>query len=90
MMKITIKIQNTLGIHARPAGMIANTASEFECDIKIVKDSLEINAKSIMGIMMLAAGFGSEIELITNGRDEKEAAQAINSLFEKKFEEDEV
>ncbi len=87
-MKITIKIQNTLGIHARPAGMIANMASRFECDVKIVKDSLEINAKSIMGIMMLAAGFGSEIELITNGRDEEEAAQAINSLFEKKFDEE--
>ena len=88
MMKITIKIQNTLGIHARPAGMIANTASEFECDVKIIKDSLEINAKSIMGIMMLAAGFGSEIEVVTNGKDEKEASMAINSLFEKKFDEE--
>ncbi|MCK5583922.1 MAG: HPr family phosphocarrier protein [Elusimicrobiales bacterium] len=88
MMKITIKIQNTLGIHARPAGMIANTASGFECDVKIVKDSLEINAKSIMGIMMLAAGFGSEIEVVTNGKDEKEASVAINSLFEKKFDEE--
>lgn len=88
MMKITIKIQNSLGIHARPAGMIANTASEFECDVKIVKDSFEINAKSIMGIMMLAAGQGTEIELITDGKDEKEASQAINSLFEKKFDEE--
>ena len=87
-MKITIKIQNSLGIHARPAGMIANTASEFECDVKIVKDSFEINAKSIMGIMMLAAGQGTEIELITDGKDEKEASRAINSLFEKKFDEE--
>ena len=88
MMKITIKIQNSLGIHARPAGMIANTASEFECDVKIVKDSFEINAKSIMGIMMLAAGQGTEIELITDGKDEEEASRAINSLFEKKFDEE--
>lgn len=88
MMKIIIKIQNSLGIHARPAGMIANTASGFECDIKIVKDSFEINAKSIMGIMMLAAGQGTEIELVTDGKDEKEASQAINSLFEKKFDEE--
>ena len=88
MIKKTIKIQNSLGIHARPAGMLANTASEFECDVKIVKDSLEINAKSIMGIMMLAAGFGSEIEIITNGKDEKEASDAINSLFERKFDEE--
>lgn len=88
MIKKTIKIQNSLGIHARPAGMIANTASGFECDVKIVKDSLEINAKSIMGIMMLAAGQGTEIEIITDGKDEKEAADAINSLFEKKFDEE--
>ncbi|MEA3306351.1 MAG: HPr family phosphocarrier protein [Elusimicrobiota bacterium] len=88
MTKITIKIQNALGIHARPAGMIANTASGFECDIKLVKDSLEINAKSIMGIMMLAAGQGSEIELITNGKDEVQASQAINTLFEKGFDEE--
>ena len=88
MIRKTIKIQNSLGIHARPAGMIANMASGFECDVKIIKDSLEINAKSIMGIMMLAAGHESEIELITNGKDEKEASQAINSLFEGKFDEE--
>ncbi len=88
MIKRAIKIQNSLGIHARPAGMIANAASEFECDVKIVKDSLEINAKSIMGIMMLAAGHGSEITLITSGKDEREASEAINSLFEKSFDEE--
>ncbi|MCG2726580.1 MAG: HPr family phosphocarrier protein [Elusimicrobia bacterium] len=88
MIKRNIKVRNSLGIHARPAGMIANTASGFECDIKIIKDSLEINAKSIMGIMMLAAGQGSEIALITNGKDEKEASEAINSLFETGFDEE--
>ena len=88
MTKKIIKIINSLGVHARPAGMIANTAAEFECDVKIIKDGMEINSKSIMGIMTLAAGQGSEITLVTNGKDEKEAADAIADLFAKKFNEE--
>lgn len=88
MTKKIIKIINSLGVHARPAGMIANTAAGFECDVKIIKDGMEINSKSIMGIMTLAAGKGSEITLVTNGKDEKEAADAIVDLFAKKFNEE--
>lgn len=88
MTKKNIKIVNELGIHARPAGMIANTASRFVCDIKIIKDKIEVNAKSIMGIMTLAAGKGTLITVAANGADEVQAVEAINELFVKKFDEE--
>ena len=88
MIKQEMKIINELGIHARPAGMLANTASRFSCDIKLLKDGMEVNAKSIMGIMTLAAGCGSIIEVTTKGKDEEEAMKAIEQLFAQKFDED--
>ena len=88
MTKRDITITNELGIHARPAGMIANTSSRFASDIKLVKDGMEVNAKSIMGIMTLAAGKGSVIEVTAKGRDEAEAVAAIADLFARKFDED--
>ena len=88
MIKKEIRITNDLGIHARPAGMIANTASRFVCDIKIIKDKMEVNAKSIMGIMTLAAGKGTVITIVTNGADQVQALEAIHQLFLKKFAED--
>ena len=83
-----IKITNRLGLHARPAAMVAQTAADFDCDIKIAKDRLEINAKSIMGVMMLAAEFGSYIQVTTDGSDEKEAFEAIKKLFDDRFNEE--
>ena len=88
MIKQEIKIINELGIHARPAGMLANTASRFSCDIKLLKDGMEVNAKSIMGIMTLAAGKGFLIEVTARGKDEEDAVKAIEDLFAKKFDED--
>lgn len=88
MIKQELKIINELGIHARPAGMLANTASRFSCDIKLLKDGMEVNAKSIMGVMTLAAGCGSIIEVTTKGKDEEEAMKAIEQLFAQKFDED--
>ncbi len=88
MIKREITIINELGIHARPAGMVANTASRFACDIKLVKDGMEVNAKSIMGIMTLAAGKGSVIEVTAKGKDEEDAVKAIEELFARKFDED--
>ncbi|HAT72577.1 MAG TPA: HPr family phosphocarrier protein [Elusimicrobia bacterium] len=88
MTKRDITIINELGIHARPAGMVANTASRFGCDIKLIKDGMEVNAKSIMGIMTLAAGKGSVIEVTARGKDEAEAVKAIEELFARKFDED--
>ncbi len=88
MTKRDITITNELGIHARPAGMIANTSSRFASDIKLVKDGMEVNAKSIMGIMTLAAGKGSVIEVTAKGKDEAEAVAAIADLFARKFDEE--
>ena len=83
-----IKITNRLGLHARPAAMLVQTASNFSCDIKIMKDSVQVNAKSIMGVLMLAAEYGSSLQLQCNGIDEAQAAQAIADLFEHKFNEE--
>jgi phosphocarrier protein len=88
MIKREITIINDLGIHARPAGMIANTSSRFICDIKLMKDGMEVNAKSIMGIMTLAAGKGCIIEVTAKGKDEADAVKAIEDLFIRKFDED--
>lgn len=88
MIKREITIINELGIHARPAGMIANTSSRFVCDIKLIKDGMEVNAKSIMGIMTLAAGRGCCIEVTAKGKDEADAVKAIEDLFTRKFDED--
>lgn len=77
-----------MGVHARPAGMIANAAARFESDVKIVKDSVEINAKSIMGILTLGLHQGSEIILICEGADEGKAVEEIGKLFQEKFNEE--
>lgn len=83
-----IKIINRLGLHARPAAMLVQTASNFSCEIKISKDAVQVNAKSIMGVLMLAAEYGSSLQLQCDGTDEKQAAQAITALFESKFNEE--
>ena len=83
-----IKITNRLGLHARPAAMVAQTAADFDCDIKIAKDRLEINAKSIMGVMMLAAEYGSTLKLCFDGKDEKAACEAITRLCAQNFNEE--
>jgi len=83
-----IKITNRLGLHARPAAMLVQTASNFSCEIKISKEAVQVNAKSIMGVLMLAAEYGSSLQLQCNGPDEVQAAQAIVALFENKFNED--
>jgi phosphocarrier protein len=88
MTRKEVKIKNALGIHARPAGMIANTSSTFKSEVRILKDNLQINAKSIMGVMSLAAGKGSYIIIEADGIDEKEAVQAVVHLFESKFDEE--
>jgi phosphocarrier protein HPr len=88
MIKKQLKIINELGIHARPAGLLANTASRFACDIKLAKEGMEVNGKSIMGIMTLAAGCGSLIEVTAKGADEAEAVEALEDLFARKFDEE--
>lgn len=88
MIQETIKIKNKLGIHARPATLLAQEAGKFKSDIFISKDGVEVNAKSIMGIMMIAAEHGSTLHISINGSDEKEAAKALKAIFSKIFEEE--
>ncbi len=82
------KIKNRLGIHARPASRFAKIASQFESDIRIQKDGLDVNGKSIMGIMMLAAAKGNVISVVAEGVDQAEAIHALEELIENKFGED--
>jgi len=86
--KKTVKIENKLGLHARPATLIVKTASKYKSEISIKKDDIIVNGKSIMGVMMLAAENGSEIEIICEGNDEKEAIDAISKIIKDKFYEE--
>jgi phosphocarrier protein HPr len=81
------KIVNKLGIHARPAAEIVKTAGKFKSSITIVRDDLEVNAKSIMGVMMLAAEFGSTILLRASGDDAEAALDALAACIAAKFGE---
>ena len=89
MIEEVLQITNKHGLHARPAAQFVKIAGKYISEIKVIKDGLEVNGKSIMGIMMLAAEPGSEIKLLINGEDEKEAFEALKDLIVKKFFEDE-
>lgn len=83
-----VTVRNRAGIHARPAALIAQTANKFASEVLIERDSTTINAKSIMGVITMAAGYNTSMTVRAAGSDEKAAVQAIVSLFENKFEED--
>ncbi len=89
MQEETITIINKLGLHARAAAKFVQTASSFQADVTVTNGSREVNGKSIMGIMMLAAGKGKEITINAVGADEKEALTALIELIENRFGEDE-
>jgi phosphocarrier protein HPr len=88
-MKTTIQIQNKLGLHARASAKLTKTAGGFPCDIFITKGERRVNAKSIMGVTMLAAGLGSSVEIEVNGEQESEAIEALVALINDKFGEGE-
>src|SRR3954463_3649229 len=81
-------IANKLGIHARPAALFVKTANRFACDIFVEKDGEKVNGKSIMGLMMLAAGPGSRLTIHAIGADASKALAEIESLIKRKFDED--
>lgn len=89
MIKKPITISNKLGLHARASAKLTKLAGSFPCDVWLSKGERRINAKSIMGVMMLAAGLGSTVELETNGPQEEEAMNAIVQLMDDKFGEGE-
>lgn len=81
-------VANKLGIHARPAAMFVKTANRFSCDIFVEKDGEKVNGKSIMGLMMLAAGPGSKLTVHAQGQDASQALAELELLIKAKFNEE--
>ena len=88
MKEKNVKIVNKLGLHARPASLIVQTAMAFSSNIYIIKDEIKIDAKSIMGILMLAAACGTELKLQTEGSDEEQALEKMVEIFNNGFGEE--
>jgi phosphocarrier protein HPr len=84
----TFTIKNRLGLHARAAALLVKTANRFTSEVTLEKDGLEVNGKSIMGILMLAVSKGSKITLKVNGKDSAQAIQVLGRLIEDKFGEE--
>ncbi len=89
MLDRTVTIDNKLGLHARAAAKFVTLASSFESDVKLARNGQEVNGKSIMGVMMLAASKGTEIRLIADGSDEHEAIEKLTELINNRFGEEE-
>ncbi len=88
MIKKDVKVGNEQGLHARPCRMISQIAMSYQCDIKLIKDGYEVNAKSIMGLLSLAAPQGAIITIVANGVDEEKAVEELVHLFETNFDEE--
>ncbi len=89
MINRTVTVINKLGLHARAAARFVTLASSFASNIKVSRNGQEVNGKSIMGIMMLAASRGSDITLVADGSDEEKAIERLSELIEQRFGEDE-
>ena len=81
-------VANKLGLHARPAALFVHAASKFKSAVVVTKDGLEINGKSVMGLMLLAAECGSKLKIRADGPDEKQAVEELSKLFSRKFDEE--
>jgi phosphocarrier protein HPr len=89
MIQTTIKVSNKLGLHARASAKLTKLAGSFPCEVWLSRGERKVNAKSIMGVMMLAAGIGVDVVLETNGDQEQAASDALVALFNDKFGEGE-
>ncbi len=89
MIQTRIQISNKLGLHARASAKLTKLAGSFSSEIHLSRNGRRVNAKSIMGVMMLAAGLGSEVEIETDGEDEQQAMDALRGLIDAKFGEGE-
>ena len=87
MIQSSVTISNKLGLHARASAKLTKTAGGFACDVWLSRGDRRVNAKSIMGVMMLAAGMGTEVVVCTDGPDEAQAMQALLALINDKFGE---
>ncbi len=88
MVEKILTVRNRAGIHARPASLIAQTANKFSSEIFLENHDTTVNAKSIMGVITMAAGYNTNLTLRAEGDDESDAVAAIAALFENKFEEE--
>ncbi len=88
MQQGTAIVNNKLGIHARPAALLVQAASKFDSEIMVSKEYVEVNGKSIMGVMMLAAEMGSELTIMARGPDEEEAVKELVAIVESGFGEE--
>lgn len=86
----TLKITNRFGLHARPAALVVETASRYDCEVTLSKDGMNANGKSIMSVMLLAAEPESEVELHAEGPQATEAVEALDALFKARFHEDDA
>jgi len=87
MIEKKVTVANNLGLHARPSARVVQTASQFKSEITFTKGNMTINAKSMLGVMALAAEYGCELIMRIEGEDEKEAAREMVRLFKKKFKD---
>jgi len=85
-------VENKLGLHARPASLFVQTASKFKCDVKVRKEvgdeTVVVNGKSVMGLMMLAVACGEKVAVLLDGPDEDKAVASFQDLFDRKFDEE--
>ena len=88
MIERTLTVSNKLGLHARPAALLVQTANKFKAQIKIAKGEVQVDGKSIMGILMLAAEAGSLLVVNITGEDEAAAMEAMEDIFRRKFDEE--
>ncbi len=87
MIECSIKVENRLGLHARPAALFVQTTNKFKSKIKVIKDDMEVDGKSIMGLLMLAAAMGTVLKIVADGEDESGAVETLKKLFASKFGE---
>jgi phosphocarrier protein HPr len=89
MLRSSVTISNKLGLHARASAKLTKLAGQYRCEVHLSRNGRRVNAKSIMGVMMLAAGLGAQVEIEVDGLDEAEALSALTQLIENRFDEGE-
>jgi phosphocarrier protein HPr len=87
MAEKTFTVKNRLGLHARPAALFVQTTNKFRASVKVTKGDVEVDGKSIMGLMMLAAEEGAKVKVVANGDDENDVLSALERLFNDRFNE---
>lgn len=87
MVECNLKIENRLGLHARPASLFVQTTNRFKSKVRVFKDHEEVDGKSIMGLLMLAAPMGTILKIVAEGEDEEKVLQSLKELFANKFGE---